>query len=242
MINWDIDVFVKLHTRLIDNSTRALDLSSHVLQGIADRQGRDAPFTTLNATESDIVRAAVVFLHAGLDDFLRGVQRAFLPRASRDDLREIPLGGNPRQMKFSLGDLLAYRGQTVDQVIDGSIAAHFERSSFNNVGDVSSLLERLHADASKIDDLKPSIQELMVRRHRIVHQADHAAALDSLLEPWGPRETRDALGWSYAVAVLGSRFGQLLSPDDVQRKVFAEVEADLTKRSEAIRETLGEET
>ena len=46
------------------------------------------------AAEGDILRSAVVFLHAALEDFLRGISIVYLPDSSPDALEKIPLLGS----------------------------------------------------------------------------------------------------------------------------------------------------
>src|SRR5688500_15919554 len=73
----------------------------------------------------DILRAAVVFLHASLEDVLRGVAAWKLPSASKEVLDEIPvvgLGASPR--KILLGDLSQHRNKQIDDVISDSIEAY----------------------------------------------------------------------------------------------------------------------
>src|SRR5258706_3639980 len=66
--------------------------------------------------DTDVLRSAVVLIHASLEDFLRSLERAYLPKAGSTVLKEIPLKGvgrSGRAEKFSLGDLVEHRGKTV---------------------------------------------------------------------------------------------------------------------------------
>src|SRR5688572_17484721 len=70
----------------------------------------------------DILRAAVVLLHASLEDVLRSVAYWKLPFACADVLNAIPLKGyGPHPKKFSLGDLADFRGMMVDEVFTQSV-------------------------------------------------------------------------------------------------------------------------
>src|SRR5437588_8261871 len=58
--------------------------------------------------EADVLRAAVVFAHATLEDFIRSICAYFLPHADPSVLDEIPLVGlnaSGRPEKFLLGRL-----------------------------------------------------------------------------------------------------------------------------------------
>ena len=63
----------------------------------------------------DILRSAVVLMHATLEDVLRTIGMGILPRADEKTLNDVPLKGvNPasRPEKFFLGRLREYRGKT----------------------------------------------------------------------------------------------------------------------------------
>jgi hypothetical protein len=126
-----------------------------------------------SVTVLDILRAAVVLLHASLEDVLRSVARWRLPAAPAPVLNEIPLVGHgPNPKKFLLGDLAAYRGRTVDDLFEESVRAHLEHSNYNNTGEVSALLTSVGIDPASVCATFPELQALMERRHQIVHRAD----------------------------------------------------------------------
>jgi hypothetical protein len=66
--------------------------------------------------KTDVLRAAMVLLHASLEDVLRSLAYWKLPAAAPNVLDLIPITGGPAT-KFTLGTLSAHRGKTVDQVI-----------------------------------------------------------------------------------------------------------------------------
>src|SRR5882724_1600829 len=78
--------------------------------------------------EADVLRAAVVFAHATLEDFIRSICAYFLPQADASVLDEIPLAGlnsAGRPEKFLLDRLTTHRVKSVDQVIRLSGAGVF---------------------------------------------------------------------------------------------------------------------
>jgi RiboL-PSP-HEPN len=126
-------------------------------------------------TKDDILRAAVVFLHAALEDFLRYIGSKYIPSASEDVLNKISVIGSSdvvRPEKFFLGKLAKHRDKTVDQLIAKSVEAHLDKRSFSNPADISQLLESAGIPTSEVERLYPSLSELMARRHNIVHKGD----------------------------------------------------------------------
>ena len=122
----------------------------------------------------DLLRAAVVFLHATLEDVLRTLLASRWPTTADPDALERVgvLVGDEARTKVTLADLLRHRGKTVDDLIRESILAHLERSSFNNVRDVKVALRRCGIDEHVVDGHASRLAAMMARRHRIVHRAD----------------------------------------------------------------------
>jgi hypothetical protein len=119
------------------------------------------------------LRAAVVFLHATLEDFLRYIGSRDIPSSSEDVLNKISLIGSPdRSEKFSLGQLAKYRDKTVDQLITESVEAHLDKRSFSNTNEISHHLGSTGVPSSVVEKWYPSLGELIARRHEIVHKAD----------------------------------------------------------------------
>jgi len=104
------------------------------------KQGRQPIHST------DVLRASVVLLHASLEDFLRALARERLPSAKEDVLNQIPLVGlssHGRAEKFQLGKLAEHKGKSVSQLIDESVKAHLERSTYSDTKEIASLLEQV---------------------------------------------------------------------------------------------------
>jgi hypothetical protein len=85
--------------------------------------------------KDDILRAAVVFLHATLEDFLRYIG------SSKDPDKK------------------------VDQLI-------INKRTFGNTNRISQLLESAGIPTNEVSMHYPSLNELMARRHEIVHKGD----------------------------------------------------------------------
>lgn len=123
----------------------------------------------------DVLRSAVVFIHATLEDGMRTIIRHEFPRHRREMLDKIPLvgiaqSGNPE--KFFLGRLAEHSGKTIDSVIEESLAAYLERTSFTSSNDLVYWLSVLGVEPNTTQHLLPKIEAMMKRRHHIVHRGD----------------------------------------------------------------------
>lgn len=154
---------------------------------------------------TDMLRAATVFLHTALEDFLRKLAGWKLPDGDRETLDDIPLvkisnTGNP--VKFFLGSLAVHRGKTVDSLIKESVSEHLAYVTVNDTNDINRILHSVGIKTELVQHLYPKLSDLMKRRHRIVHLGDvnpshgrghHAAC---------PIITEDVRNWANAVSDL----------------------------------------
>lgn len=127
---------------------------------------------TRKVTDTDILRAATVFLHATLEDFLRSIAAWKLPLAPAEKLEDIPLAGMRKQSKFSLGDLADHRNKRVDELIKLSVEEHLERSNYSNTTEIATLLKGIGITIEKVKSSFTDVSKLMERRHQIVHRVD----------------------------------------------------------------------
>jgi hypothetical protein len=136
-------------------------------------ESKHAPTRQPGDEVDDVLRAALVFTHATLEDFLRTLATIRLPNAEPSVLNRIPLVGAPaRAEKFGLADLAAHRGRTVQDVVDDSVREHLARATFNNTTDIANHLTACSVDLDCVKEHFPAIERLVKRRHHIVHQAD----------------------------------------------------------------------
>jgi len=96
---------------------------------------------------TDMLRSALVLLHASLEDVLRSVAAWKFPASGEAVLNDVPLvglgeGGRPE--KFHLGKLVPHRAKSVQALIDESVKAAINRMSFNNTTDIASILAYRH--------------------------------------------------------------------------------------------------
>jgi hypothetical protein len=121
----------------------------------------------------DLLRAAVVFLHASMEDVLRSALEWRWPETgSRELLEDGPVVGHKRGARIELADLLPHREMFVQDLIRASVEAHVDRMSFNNLGDVKQALRKMGLDAQLVATHETELASVMARRHQIVHRAD----------------------------------------------------------------------
>lgn len=136
-----------------------------------------------SVAETDLLRAAVVLLHATLEDLMRALLLLRLPIShSVESFAGIPVPVPPgpsaqdRSTKLkpsvTLVDLAALRGRTVDDLIRDSVASWLEWSNYNAVKDIADVLERIGLPTSLIGPLGGDLDSMMKRRHLIAHRGD----------------------------------------------------------------------
>ena len=161
----------RISARFTENISRVRNLvdiySTHLSGQGGGRRGH---------SKTDVLRAAVVLLHAATEDLLRSLAYWKLPLAAGDVLSKIPLIATGPAAKFSLGDLSVHRGKNVDAVIAESVNGYLERSNYNNTDEVASLLTSIGVSVAEVNTHFTQLSEVMGRRHLIVHRADRSEA------------------------------------------------------------------
>lgn len=124
----------------------------------------------------DILRATTVLAHSTLEDYLRSLMHWKLPLQDKEKISHISLIGTSeagRATKFTLGDLAAHREKNVGDLIKHSIKQYLGTVSFNDTSDIASSLEKISIDTTEeMRRLFPTLNEMIKRRHNIVHNAD----------------------------------------------------------------------
>jgi RiboL-PSP-HEPN len=155
----------------------------------------------------DLLRAAVVLLHASLEDLFRSIAEWKLPTASPTSLDRIPLACTEKDKeRFTLADLAEFCGQTVDWVIARSVESYLERSSYNNVGELTELLRKTGIEYAIPKEIRDKLAAMMSRRHRIAHRVDRD--LSEEIDPGAPQRGLSILPevvveWKMAVIEVG---------------------------------------
>ncbi len=143
------------------------------LIGIYDNLVKYSRVAKRGAHDTDILRSALVFLHASMEDFLRAILSIRLPESDKEEIDKIPLFGQNKKdgEKFSLGSLVKFRDKNVDELIRISVSDYIEKwSSFNDIGQIKSAISKcgLESDGFHYEEIK----DMVMRRHDIVHKAD----------------------------------------------------------------------
>ena len=86
------------------------------------------------------------------------------------------VGLGVRPEKVLLGKLAGHRGKTVDALIRESVTEHLSRSNYGNTAEIAATLRIVGVDTAGVNRTFPTLDELMRRRHNIVHRADENVA------------------------------------------------------------------
>lgn len=150
----------------------------------------------------DVLRAAVVFLHASLEEVIRNLYVKRLPNVAPEKLDQVPLvssAGHNRPAKILLGTLVQFRGEFVENVIKKSINAYVDTFNLNNASELAQCLELAEIDISQLRQHFALLNELMQRRHQIVHQMDRINELDPLSVPLTSLDIMTVENWRNAL-------------------------------------------
>jgi hypothetical protein len=162
----------------ITQITKVLSLNNHRILRLLKQSGKliDHIENKVEYVEYiyDIARASVVFLHSSLETMIREIYRIMLQ--DQDNISYIPLAkqsGVPnRKEKFLLSDLVKFRGKSINDVINDSILEYLSQLSINNTTDIANILERSSLSDVTIKKYYPKLEEMIHRRHQIVHEGD----------------------------------------------------------------------
>ncbi|MCB9542517.1 MAG: hypothetical protein H6703_08725 [Myxococcales bacterium] len=98
----------------------------------------------------DLLRAAVVLLHAALEDLLRSIEERLLPEAGEAELNEIPIPlvrrsqGHQRREKIQLGELSLGTGGARRSTRSSSRRSKSTwTQTYNNIEDIVRCLKRV---------------------------------------------------------------------------------------------------
>lgn len=123
---------------------------------------------------TDMLRAAVVFLHSAFEEYFRNIITVWLPvKGTKELLKSIvlPDDAGKNGVKYSLSDLLLYKDKTVGEIFQESVAEFMSRSSFNSYSEIYSWGTKIGLTFKSFDKQK-DIDKAVQRRHKIVHEAD----------------------------------------------------------------------
>ena len=119
-----------------------------------------------------------------------------------------------RAEKFLLGALDEHRGKTVDQLIHESVENYLDRESFGSSYDVNEVLTQMGLDNAPFKPLYADLDQMMKRRHRIVHEADLPSPKDSLSIPWTINDDFNLNLWLLVVVTFYTLLRVSVDPAD----------------------------
>lgn len=123
---------------------------------------------------TDVLRSAVVLLHASFEDYFRTILIQWLPlKAQTATLKEIslPTRSGKRAEKFSFVDLIEYKEKNIEELLKDAVNKKFHATSFNNYKDIISWMKKIGLN-DKGFSRQDEIEKAIKRRHTIVHETD----------------------------------------------------------------------
>ena len=169
------------HTmRNLWRSRRFIDLASEV-----EEQGE---------SHSDLLGAAIIFLHATLEEYLRLTAIREWPKLESEKLQSVVKRysrlGN-KNVKLSLTNIIDYRAKTFANLLEDEIHTFLYQSmNFNSLDEVRTFLATVGVSIEEIlpqlgQETIDNISSLIHKRHLIAHQADCTNLDIDLVVVWG---------------------------------------------------------
>ncbi|TGN13335.1 HEPN domain-containing protein [Leptospira bandrabouensis] len=181
-----------IQSNFYDNLQRARDLA----QVFLDTQTTNK--TTPSLYDDDILRAAVVFLHATLEDLLRGTFKFLIGNKGPHLWKKIPLIGltDRNQPKgFTFENLEGFKELKVKELFDKSVDEYLNYNNYNKISDICSMFKDLDINYEQFNETFPLLEKMIQRRHNIVHRADRQGALEELNFYLLPISYTDLIEW-----------------------------------------------
>lgn len=155
------------HLDRFDRNIQRVDNLCHIFEVVKDMPNRPT------VKEADVLRAAVVFQHSAMEDYVRGVLTEYLPVYDNRNLDNIGLyETDGRATKFTLGMLRAHSELTVSELIQKSVGQQMSYTSFNDTSEIAGWLGRIGISASDPSVDLSQLNVTIKRRHKIVHEMD----------------------------------------------------------------------
>jgi RiboL-PSP-HEPN len=98
-----------------------------------------------------------------------------------------------------LGKLAQFKGKSIDDVLKSSIIEYYENSTFNSVSDIVELFANLGIEIKNLKPYFPDLENLMKRRHQIVHRIDRSGKIDAEIKAVSIIDPTELGKWIQAV-------------------------------------------
>jgi hypothetical protein len=151
----------------------------------------------------DVLRAAVVLLHATLEDLLREAEGMALRADPALRARALTLPDGLE--RFTMAELAPFLGSTVADLFEQSVARYLNQRTYSNIGQIAAVLRDLGLRTDPwLKSLAPPLDQMTSRRHLIAHYADQTvdASGRTLQRPIHPAVLAP---WIVAVEHIGDR-------------------------------------
>ena len=167
----------------------------------------------VRAAEQEILRAAVVQTHAHLEEFLGNISALLLSNVDQNELAgyHIPLGR-----------LVRCKDRPVCEIIPELVAEQFQHHTFNGASEIRSLITALKLDCQNHRSDLAAIDQMIRRRHDIVHRADRLKVPASDTRMLQAIDEEQLLGWLTSTISFTVRLGRqaakkITTPDEVAK-------------------------
>lgn len=198
----------QLYIRFFKNLSRSRELSEAAIKFKTDEEPPE-----LSPLGEDIIRAMIVLLHACVDDLLREMTRILYRRLPDDRLDKLPIRvGDTSAKSIRLATLARHPGKCLADVVKDSIDGWLSEKSFGNTGAVCDILDDLQINYEEQRKYLSGLNQLMDRRHRIVHNADLASPTDDEPQRITLDDSREIIGWFFDVDFFVSELAISILP------------------------------
>lgn len=233
-LNDKVRDFVKAHAQkyiLGLVRVQAQVLLTKQLHGLVSKE-----HVVLQVVHDDMLRCAVVIMHATLEDYLRHVATLYMMDCGERILNTVPLIGSGdylRPDKFFLGKLLLHRGRTVDDVLRESIEAHFQHRTFNDTTEIAGLLTTLGLHTDELRQYYSDLDAMIRRRHQIVHNVDLTEENLGSFEGHNlgrrvvPIDSDMVMAWHHALKRFLGRITVMCAKREFGEDIFSRIPADI---------------
>ncbi len=157
-----------------------IESSDHQILAVALNRGlnnisRIQNLLTLHENErnDDLLRLSIIYLHSTLEDLMRNLIYYRILISDKQVISNLPLlNSNGRKEKFTFSDIQEFKKLTIQQLIEKSTLEYINRLTFNNSNDIIHWFEKFSIDKTKLTGHIKELDELLIRRHHIVHNSD----------------------------------------------------------------------
>ena len=130
---------------------------------------------------ADLLGAAIVFLHATLEEYLRLVALQEWPKLEKEKLQTVIKQYNRlgnKNVKLSLLDIVDYRDKTFDSVLVDEIQTFiYQGMNFNSLDEIQAFLKTVNVSLANLAEelgqkTLDNVSALIYKRHLVAHQAN----------------------------------------------------------------------